>query len=421
MKIVIYAIGSRGDVQPYIAIGQGLRAAGHTVTLATVAYFRDLVAESGLAYHPVAGDVEAMLVAPSTIRAMESGRRTLRALTNIWAMTRPYLTQMGDDCLAAAQGADVLVASTLAIHSYPIGDALGIAVLPAIPYPLFTPTRAFPNPVWPVRRVPAVLNPLTTRIAALSAWQLARPLINRWARARFGMRGYGPVGPFRRFFQQRTPVMYGYSPSLIPRPAGWNSTVHVTGYWSLGAQAGWQPPADLVEFLAAGPPPVYIGFGSMRSRDPAAATALMVEGLRRAGQRGVLLTGWDGLRRPDSHPEDLFFVESIPHAWLFPRMAAVVHHGGAGTTASGLRAGVPSVLIPHFGDQPFWARQVHQAGVGPEPVMRRDLTPDRLAHVIRQALTDEAMQRRAADLGARIRAEDGVGAAVRVIEAALSG
>jgi UDP:flavonoid glycosyltransferase YjiC (YdhE family) len=169
-------------------------------------------------------------------------------------------------------------------------------------------------------------------------------------------------------------------------------------------------------FLAAGPPPVFIGFGSMNNRDPEGVTNLVLEALAHTGQRGILATGWGGLHTADL-PETVFPVGDTPYSWLFPRMAAVVHHGGAGTTAEGLRAGVPSLLIPFFTDQPLWARRVAALGVGPTPIPRKQLSADRLAAAIGQAVGDEPMRARAAKLGAKIRSEDGVAEAVAIVHA----
>jgi UDP:flavonoid glycosyltransferase YjiC (YdhE family) len=210
------------------------------------------------------------------------------------------------------------------------------------------------------------------------------------------------------------PVLYGYSSHVIPKPSDWGEDTHVTGYWFLDPVDEWTPPAALIEFLEAGPPPVFIGFGSMSSRKPEETTDLIVEAVGRARQRAIILSGWGGLQR-SSVPDTVFMVDSVPYPWLFPRVSAVVHHGGAGTTSAGLRAGVPSMVIPFFGDQPFWGQRVAALGVGPEPVPRKKLSVERLAQAIEEAVTDERMGRRAAELGAKIRAEDGIGRAVAVV------
>jgi len=182
---------------------------------------------------------------------------------------------------------------------------------------------------------------------------------------------------------------------------------HVTGYWFLDAPPDWKPPQDLVNFLEAGPTPVYIGFGSMTHRSPEESTELILEALQLTDQRGVLLHGWGGMAKAKL-PNSVMMVESIPHQWLFPRMAAVVHHGGAGTTASSLRSGVPSIIVPHFADQPYWGERVAALGVGPRPRARARLTAQKLADSIDQALSDQTMRERAAKLGAALRVEDGI-------------
>jgi UDP:flavonoid glycosyltransferase YjiC (YdhE family) len=223
------------------------------------------------------------------------------------------------------------------------------------------------------------------------------------------------LGPFSSPALRGLPVLNGYSPAVIPPAPDWGDRVRVTGYWFLEPPADWTPPPALEEFLQAGPPPVYVGFGSMSSRKPEETAELVFAALKQAGQRAILLSGWSGLRAADV-PPGVFMVESVPFQWLFPRMAAVVHHGGAGTTAAGLRAGVPSIVVPFFGDQPFWGRRVYDLGAGPRPIPRRQLTVERLALALRTAVTDESIRGHAAALGAKIRTEDGPRAAVEIIE-----
>ena len=170
-----------------------------------------------------------------------------------------------------------------------------------------------------------------------------------------------------------------------------------------------------MEFLQGGSPPVYVGFGSMSNRKPEETADLVLQALARTQQRAIILSGWSGLHKADL-PGSVFMLDSIPFSWLFPRVAAIVHHGGAGTTAAGLRAGVPSVVIPFFGDQPFWGQRIAELGVGPAPIPRRKLTVERLAQAIQKAVTDQAMRQRAANLGSKIQAEDGIARAVAVVQ-----
>jgi UDP:flavonoid glycosyltransferase YjiC (YdhE family) len=201
----------------------------------------------------------------------------------------------------------------------------------------------------------------------------------------------------------------------MPPPSDWNAVTHVTGYWHLPPERDWQPPADLLDFLDGGAPPVYIGFGSMVSADPTAKARLIVDAVTQAGLRAVLATGWGALDAGEL-PDSIHVLQEAPHEWLFPRMAAVVHHGGAGTTAAGLTAGKPSIICPFIADQPFWGRRVEQLGVGPAPIPQGKLSAARLADALKVAVSDAGMRERAAALGDKLRAEDGVANAVGLVK-----
>jgi UDP:flavonoid glycosyltransferase YjiC (YdhE family) len=219
--------------------------------------------------------------------------------------------------------------------------------------------------------------------------------------------------PFKEMDRRRVPVLDAYSPAVLKRPPDWGPWIHVTGYWFLEDGVTWMPPAGLVDFLASGSAPVFIGFGSTPFPSPESATETVVRALSGAGRRGIIVAGGSGLAT-GRLTRDILSVESVPHGWLFPQVSALVHHGGAGVTGAALRAGLPSVVVPVFADQPFWAQRVFELGAGPAPIPARRLTADRLADAIR--LTDgRRMRRSAATLGAQIRAEHGVDAAVEVL------
>jgi sterol 3beta-glucosyltransferase len=190
--------------------------------------------------------------------------------------------------------------------------------------------------------------------------------------------------------------------------------VHVTGYWFLDRKTDWQPPAELVRFLEAGTPPVYVGFGSMSGTKAQERAKIVLEALDQTGQRGLLASGWGGLQAADL-PDSVFMLEQVPHDWLFPQVSAVVHHGGAGTTAAGLRAGKPTLIVPFIADQPFWGKVVDEAGLGPQPIPQKKLTATTLSAAIRQMVSEDDMRRRAEAVGEKIRAEDGIGSAVQLI------
>jgi sterol 3beta-glucosyltransferase len=213
-----------------------------------------------------------------------------------------------------------------------------------------------------------------------------------------------------------TPLLGAYRPSVIPHPPDWPESVHVTGYLYLDSGEEWRPSAELSAFLDGGNDPVYVGFGSMGGREAGRLAALVIEALFASGRRGVLATGWGGLR-PESVPDQVFVLDSAPHSWLFPRMAAVVHHGGAGTTAEGLRAGVPNVIVPFILDQPFWGARIRALGVGPDPIPKTKLTAARLAEAISSAVTDERIRSRAAEYGRAVSRETGLENAVNLVSA----
>ncbi len=211
--------------------------------------------------------------------------------------------------------------------------------------------------------------------------------------------------------EQEILIIYGYSPAVLPKPSDWPAQSQVTGYWFLEEEVTFQPPDDLVHFLEAGPPPVYIGFGSMVSKHTETLTREVIHGLEITRQRAVVATGWGALRHT-TWPETVYEIDALPHAWLFPRVAATVIHGGAGTVGASLRAGKPTVVIPFLGDQGFWGERVYALGAGPRPIRNERLTAERLSAAITQAVTDEHLRTNAAALGKHIREEDGVGKAV---------
>lgn len=427
MQILVAAIGTRGDVQPLLALAKGLSAAGHSVRVATTAEFAALTQAHGLDYVAVSGSPSELMQGADLQAALGGNGNPLVMLRGIVAAVGPMMINGMRELLDAAQGADLIIASLVSsFPAFSVAEKLGIPcvegqVLPA------RPTRAFLSPILGLDlRLGGAVNWLSNWALLQTGWALFQPMINRARQEALSL----PPEPLRQTFARhdyaRIPILYGYSPSVLPRPDDWPDWHHVCGYWFLAREDDWQPPDDLRDFLAAGPPPVYVGFGSMTGRDPERITAIVLAALHQTGQRGVLSTGWGGVTSPallaevsgtaENFMDNIYVLASAPHDWLFPRMAAVVHHGGAGTTAAGLRAGVPSILVPFTSDQPFWGWRVAQLGVGPTPIPHQTLTGERLAYALRVAADHQPMRQRAADLGARLRQEDGVSAAVQVVK-----
>lgn len=412
--ISIIASGSRGDVQPYIALGQGLQNAGHPVRILANDGFDTLVAENGLDFASIGPNLDASLQSEEWRSVLES--------SNFIAILGKMRAEMARHAEVVAQRLPPLLADNDLIVAGMAGMTGGVVAAQRFNIPFiqayvfpFTPTRAFPSPLVPNLPLGALLNALSFHVTHQLFWQNSNAA-DKAVRKAMGMDPPPFWGPFRSLRRERVPALYGYSRHVLPRPGDWPDNHLVTGYWFVDPPDSWTPPAELVDFLNAGAPPVYIGFGSMMSRSPAEAGEIALKALAQSGQRGILSAGWGGLQADDL-PDTVHMVGSLPHSWLFPRMAAVVHHGGAGTTAAGLRAGVPSIVVPFMGDQPFWGKRVADLGVGPAPIPRKKLTADKLARAISIAVSDTTMRQRAADLGARIRAEDGITAAVAQIEA----
>ncbi|HMP41426.1 MAG TPA: glycosyltransferase [Roseiflexaceae bacterium] len=416
MQITIIAGGSRGDIQPYVALGTGLKEAGHTVRVLAPQDYQDLITTYGLEFFDMGGGVQTM--AQSQIQDIVEQGNILKILAVTGKGAQQLALQSAVNGLVACEGSDLILAGFAGLsNGLALAEKLGIPFLQAHLMP-FTPTSEFPSVLTsqlPQTRLTRWANGLSHRFAQQMMWQMLRSADNKARTQVLQMAPASFWGPFASLQQNSQPIIYGYSPQVISPPADWPHYIHVTGYWFLEPPAGWEPPNDLVHFLQAGPAPVYVGFGSMLSRKPEETTDLVLKALARSGQRAVLSSGWGGLKKEDL-PETVFMVGSIPHSWLFPKMAAVVHHGGAGTTGAGLRAGIPSIITPFFGDQPFWGQRVCALGVGPQPIPRRDLTVNNLAEAIQCAITDRTMQKNAANVGERIRAENGIAQAVAVIE-----
>jgi sterol 3beta-glucosyltransferase len=420
MKITMLTIGTRGEVQPCIALGLGLQAAGHEISIATHAKFETFIRDAGLGFFLIQGNPQEFLQSEAGRAILESGRDPVR-LYRIFARTMNELfQQIGADCWAASQSADVILYTVGGLYFGPsIAEKLNVPAIATYPYPTFQPTCAFPSMFSPIQRnLGKSLNRLTHAVFDTTLWLPVRPVINKWRREQLRLPPLGTNYP-RPYRQQQAPILYGFSPHVIPKPADWGDNVNITGYWFLDSATDWQPPPKLVGFLEDGDPPIYIGFGSMNTHDPEKTADTVLQALALTKQRGVLLAERDGLSTFDSS-NNLFVIQSVPFDWLFPRMAAVVHHGGSGTTSAGLRAGVPSVVVPFFMDQPFWGQRVADLGVGPRPIPIKRLSAERLVAGITTAITDQEVRKRATALGKRICAEDGVSKAVEVIDRYLS-
>ncbi len=416
MRVTLLAAGSRGDTQPYLALGLALKQVGYTVRIAASETFKDAVEALELEFYPVGGSVVSKIAEDGELKKAMQADTPLKVIRSFGTL-RDYAFALQRGFYDACAGSDAIIYHPGAAIGYFAARALGVPSILATPFPM-TPTKAYPalvfrNAAWLGGRG----NWLSHRLFERVLWLTSRAPVERFWKEKFGHAPEAFANPFRA---QPTsyPTLVSCSSYVFPEPNDWPEGVHNTGYWFLD-EADWQPPPELQAFLQRGAPPVYVGFGSLGDPAKAAATTeLVIAALRRSGQRGILATGWSGMTKLETVPEDIFILESVPHSWLFPQLAAVVHHGGAGTTAAGLRSGVPSIVVPHANDQFAWGRRVYELGVGAKPLPKKTLTPEKLAAAIVYALTDE-VKVAAKALGEKIAGENGAKRAAEIVVGCL--
>lgn len=410
MHVVIATVGTRGDVQPYVALGKELKRRGHDLTIATNTDHRALVEAHGLAHRGVCGNFRELLSSPpgrrwiasaDPIRYMQTGRALFEPVARAWIADF-------DEALAEA---DVVLSHAATPPSLAVCRGRGKRFLVVSPFPS-VPSREIGLGLPEIPLVTRLLNRFGFGFYLDQFWKIGARDVASYLRSRDIEAPRRAL--WREHLERGIPHLHLFSEHVIPRPADWPACAEVPGYCFLD-EPSLEPPAPLVDFLASGPPPVYVGFGSMTGLAPEQLAQLTRDALRLAGTRAVIGMGWGGMRG-FAGADDLFVVDDVPHSWLFPRVSAVVQHCGAGTVAAALRASRPIVAVPFFADQPAWANLMHARGVAPPPVPRRTLTAQRLAAAITLATTDPRYAARAARIGARLATEHGaVRAADRVL------
>ncbi|MFN3860057.1 MAG: glycosyltransferase [Roseateles sp.] len=428
MRVLLATLGSRGDVEPFLSLALALQHAGHEPVLCASRRFETWITGWGVAYEPMDDGFVALLESLEGRAGLERAASPLGMARTVWRLApqvKPLQLQVQRDLWRAAQACrpEGLVFHVKLTGAPDIADALGIPAALLLLAPVLQPTAAFACPVFPAW-LRARGGPRARRAGYRLVNMLSRRIGTGPALAWRREMGMGPRPPRLDLLHDAAgrpwPVLHAHSASLLPRPADWPAHAEVTGFLRLPASTAWHPSPALQAFLDAGPPPVYIGFGSMAGRDPQARAAQALAALAQAGLRGVIGRGWGGLQ-PDQLPPQVFALDEAPHDALFPHMAAVVHHGGAGTTAAGLLAGRPSLICPFFGDQPFWGALVHQQGLGPAPLSQRDFSAEALAGRLRPLVGDPAMGRACQAMAARLQQENGGRQAVRALERQWAG
>ncbi|XP_015170056.1 sterol 3-beta-glucosyltransferase UGT80B1 isoform X2 [Solanum tuberosum] len=411
LKIVVLIVGTRGDVQPFLAMAKRLQAFGHHVRLATHSNFRDFVKSGGIDFYPLGGDPRVLTgymarnkgLIPSGPGEISVQRKQLKAIIEslLPACTEPDI-ETGEPFRAQA-----IIANPPAYGHAHVAEALGVPLHIFFTMP-WTPTYEFPHPLARVPQPAAYW--LSYIVVDLLIWWGIRGLINEFRKKKLNL---PPIAYFSTYHGSLShfPTGYMWSPHVVPKPKDWGSLVDIVGYCVLNLGSNYQPPEDFIKWIQNGPKPVYIGFGSMPLEDTIKTTDIILEALRNTGQRGILDRGWGDLGTFQDIPEDVFLVAEYPHDWLFPQCAAVVHHGGAGTTAAGLRAGCPTTIVPFFGDQFFWGDRIHQKGLGPAPIPIEQLSVEGLSDAITFMLQSD-VKSRVMELAVLLEKEDGVAGAV---------
>ncbi|VDB99463.1 unnamed protein product [Peniophora sp. CBMAI 1063] len=419
LSIVIMIVGSRGDVQPFIALGQRLQQHGHRVRIATHATFDKFVRDAGLEFFSIGGNPQDLMSYMVKNPGLMPGFESLR--NGDIGRKRTMLGEMLEGCWKACYlpdettdepfAADAIISNPPAFAHVHCAEALGVPLLLSFTMP-WCPTTAFPHPLVNIKQSNAqqgLTNYLSYALADMMTWQGIGDIINDWRKRALGTQSLSLRSGPGLVDRLKIPWTYCLSPSLVPRPDDWKNHIDIVGFYFIHPDSGYKPPKELADFLAAGPPPVYIGFGSVVVDDPSGMTNTILAAVAKSNIRALISAGWGGLSSSTPVPPNVFILGniSVPHDWLFTRVAAVCHHGGAGTTAAGLYAGKPTMIVPFFGDQPFWGDMVHRGGAGPAPIPHKELSAERLADALKFCTTARA-KAAAERMGAQIRGENGV-------------
>lgn len=411
--IVFLTSGTLGDVQPAAALALGMQAAGHAVRVAAPTAFREMIEAQSLPFAPLEGNPSDLLTEPGRQSALTFVKNPLVGIQSTLGYlraARPVYAQMIENGWRASQGASALVIGLPTIWGKSVAEALGIPLIGAFLQPL-TETEEFPSPLLPsTLRLGRAYNRFTHRLASLAVYLPWRRVLNRWRNHSLGLKSLPVLQPS---FGSMDAVLYGFSGKVVPRPKDWPVDQVITGYWAIKPE-NFTPPPELRQFIRSGEPPFYFGFGSPGMYEPRRLVGLLIRSIEKTGIRAVV----SAPKQVDIQAQNgrIFILRGgVPHQWLFPQMEGVIHHGGAGTTAAALMAGVPAFLAPLAVDQFFWGERVHALGVGPAAVPQRALTEEKLEAALNE-MKGWKMKEAAQKLGEQLRREDGVAVAVQVME-----
>lgn len=408
MNITMITIGSTGDVQPYVLLGKELKKRGHRITIATFGKFADLIENSGLSFFSLSGDAEKMM---NTVMEADSiGMKYLPRLEKSLRSVAPALLQdIYDSCCTA----DAMICNFFGSVYYSVAEDRRIPCVQTQYFPM-DPTGDFPVSSFPFQHLGHRMNLASYHVAYLLIGMFEKRYLSEWRKSNDLAERKVRNAPDYRIGDHTVPVIYAISPKVIPRPQDWGPHIHMSGYWFDPEPVEWIPPEDLVCFLENKPTPVYIGFGSMTSGNMTKLYVAVLKTIRALKIRAVINLGWTDKKMHST--KNLYFTNYIPHDWIFPRVQAVIHHGGAGTTAAGLKHGKPTLVIPFGGDQAFWGDRIYQLKCGPRPVSRHHLKLSQLIKAIVKLLNNPEYRANAEALSRELAAEEGLMTAADLVE-----
>ncbi len=400
--ITILCSGSRGDFQPYIALAQQLKKLGKDVRITGSKSFESFIHSYGIDVYPIEADIETINVDPKLLKAAGSADNPLKMLLAFNKM-KDYGIYMVNDYYSACEGSELIIYHPGCTIGYFAAQKFGIPSVLASPFPLHK-TKDYLSVIMYGRTKSNALTKKTS-FAMLQGmlWMASKDSVKGFWKKRFGTLPDNFGCPFERHIDKKQPAIVSCSNFVFKRPDDWNENIHQRGYWFVEEPCEYTPSDELAAFLNSGDKPVYIGFGSMTTLEKHENLGEMaVEAIIKSGQRGIIC----GMGKPANLPNSIIAIDSIPHSWLFERVSAVCHHGGAGTTAAGLKAGVPNIIIPFSNDQFAWAHRTYDLGIGTKPIPKKELSSDKLADAIRYALTDKIVEN-SKSLGKKLASENG--------------
>ncbi|MEW5819249.1 MAG: glycosyltransferase [Cyanobacteriota bacterium] len=409
-RINFLSFGTTGDVLPFISLATKLKEFGYEVCITAGTNYEKLIKENNIEYAPISVDINELMNSKE-IQSLLS-KNPIKKYKSIKEIIIPILKQTFTDSLEASKGSNLIIFHPKVTSAVSIAEKLNIKCLMASPIPIYAPTREFPFLSVKAKTL-GPFNKLSHYFINIMS-SFFTSYINNWRKEALDLPPLGLFDDRLLLRGKKIPLLFGYSSYVLPRPSDWKENIHVTGYWFVDQQKNWQPPDELESFINNGSPPIYIGFGSMVGKDPERLTSEIVKALNTTKYKCILTTGWGALKNIDV-PENVFVTDYVPHDWLMQHVSAVVHHGGAGTTAAGLRYGKPTLICPFMVDQTFWGNVVCKQGLGPEPISQEKITSEKFANALKVLISDNTLKLNAQKTGEKIRNENGTQVAVELI------